>query len=487
MKKWILAVLAIGLLGVGMLIVNTMRLKPPLLEAVPTVDFALSDSVWVRLAQAIQIPTVSHADTNLIDYSTFDSLFAHIQRSYPLTVAKLEREPSVYPSLLFRWPGQDPKLKPIALLAHLDVVPIENPDAWQVPPFSGRIDDEFVHGRGSLDDKQAVFGILEAVERLLTEGFQPRQTVYLAFGHDEEILGQGARRIVDFLTRQNVRLEYVLDEGMVIVEDMLDGVEPPIALIGLSEKGFASVQLTAHGEGGHSSMPPARTAVFELAEALTRLRDRPFDAQLNSAVAGMFERLAPEMDFGQRLVFANRRLFAPLIIRELEKGKSTNAIVRTTTAPTMLTGSQKDNVLPARAEAVVNFRVLPGERVEGVLAQVAALTEGLNVDVELVGNWSDPPPLSSPRSAGYRAIERSVRACFPGVLVAPSMSVATTDARHYSAVADDVYRFTPLEMKPDDLARIHGRDERIGRENYKRLIRFYYHLLNDTRKTETER
>ncbi len=310
--------------------------------------------------------------------------------------------------------------------------------------------------------------------------FQPRQTIFLAFGHDEEIGGQaGARQIAKLLASRQTHLEYVLDEGLAVTHGIVPGLREKAALIGIAEKGFMSVELAALAPGGHSSMPPPTTAVGMIARAVHSLEDHPMAASLDGPAALLFDRLGPEMPFLTKIAIANQWLLGRLIIRQLAASDATNALVRTTTAATMIEGGIKENVLPARARAVVNFRIKPGDTIDKVLAHVKRTIADPRVTVTILNPASarSASPVASTTSDAYRTIEQTIRQIFPGALVAPSLVLGATDSREYEHIADDVYRFLPTLIGPDDTKRIHGTDERITVESYQNCVRFYSQLL----------
>ncbi len=447
----------------------------------PRIDTAAAVS---RLALVLGYKTISggaersgNADTDSIPFA---EMAKRLESLYPKVHSRLTRESFRFHSLLYRWLGSDPSLPPVVLMAHMDVVPTE--DDWTHPPFEGAVGDGYVWGRGALDDKVAVMGILESVETLVGEGFTPKRTIYLAFGGDEEVGGAGAKAISDTLRARGVRPFLVLDEGGAVLHGIMPGVSAPVAVIGIGEKGYVSVVLTAHGHEGHSSQPPRETAVGILARSITRLEDHPFPARIDGVTASMFEWVGPEMPFGQRVVFANLWLFRPLVLRKLTASPSTNATIRTTIAPTMLSASVKDNVLPAEARAVVNFRVLPGERIDGVLRHVRESIDDARVDVaQMKGTLgSEPSPVSSVTSPAFSMLATTIRETMPGVVVAPYLGVAGTDARYYAGMSDNVYRFSAIDLDARELARIHGKDERVSIASYARSISFLRRLITNS-------
>ena len=266
--------------------------------------------------------------TDRVDATAFLGLHDFLELSYPKAHTALEREVIGDYSLLYTWPGADPSLNPILLNAHLDVTPVEpaTEDDWTYPPFAGTVADGFVWGRGVMDIKVSLMGIMEAVEYLVGNGFTPERTIYLAFGHDEEVGGlKGAGRITELLEWRGVRLDFSLDEGMVIAHDIVPGVAKPVALIGVTEKGYLTLELTANGDGGHSSRPPKGTTISALARAIFRLEANQMPATMSAPVPEMFDHLAPEMPFDWQVALANRWLLEPLILSRLADKPSTNA------------------------------------------------------------------------------------------------------------------------------------------------------------------
>ncbi|GAB4284529.1 MAG: M20 family peptidase [Deferrisomatales bacterium] len=431
-----------------------------------------------RLAEALGFPTVSHRDPRRIDEGAFRGLQAWMERAFPRVHEVLERE-AFGLTLLYTWPGRDPALLPVLLMAHQDVVPAAVEDGWTHPPFEGRVVGGFVWGRGALDMKGSLVGILQAAEALLEGGFAPRRTIVFAFGHDEEVGGAGNRAAADALRRRGTRLHWVLDEGLAVTEGVIPGLPVPGALIGVAEKGYLSVELVAEAEGGHSSIPPSRTAVGALARALARIEENPLPARLDPPIRAMLEALAPFLPLPLRLASANLWLFGPLVRARLERRPATAAALRTTAAPTVVQGGERDNVLPDRARAVLNLRVHPRDTTEGVLEQLRRTAAPLGVTVQPLPGAprSEPSSLSPMDGPGYRAVAEAIRAVFPGTAVAPGLVLGGTDSRHYADLAGGVYRFAPFRVGPDDLKRIHGVDERVSVANVAEAVRFYASLL----------
>jgi carboxypeptidase PM20D1 len=474
---------AVALLA-GVFLARTARFRPRDIAVAPAPSVAIPRGAAERLAGAVRIPTISHEDPAAFDAAAFQALHAYLQTSFPRVHAQLRRETVATHSLLYTWQGSDPSLKPILLMGHMDVVPVEpgTEGNWQEAPFSGRIAGGFVWGRGSIDNKSAVVGLLEAVDMLLGEGFRPARTVYLAFGHDEEVGGtRGARQIAALLRGRGVELEMVLDEGGVIGDGVLAGVPLPTALVGIAEKGFVSIELTTRGAGGHSSLPPRESAIGILGAAVARLEKNQMPARLEGPSRQLFERIGPHFPFAQRAVFANLWATRPLVIGKLEGSPTTNAMVRTTTAPTIFQAGTKENVLASRARAVVNFRILPGDSVAGVLAHVRRAVDDPRVEARIAPGFSaEPSAVSSTASASFRTLERTIRSVAPDAAVAPYLVVVVTDSRYFQDLSRNVLRFLPVRLTSEDLKRMHGTNERLAVADYERAIRIYRQLIRNT-------
>ena len=489
MKRVLLGLLlVVGLIAI--LLFNTFRPSTRLAAVPAPVSPRTLDEIAVaeRLAGALRIATISHGAGAKTDTAAFQTLAGYLQSQFPRTHAALERELVGDGSLLYRWPGSDPQAPPILLLAHLDVVPVEpgTETQWTQAPFSGAIADGYIWGRGALDDKTSALGQLEAIEQLLAAGFVPRRTIWLAYGHDEEIGGaHGAKAMAALLAQRGVRASFLLDEGGAITQGVVAGVTRPVASIMAAEKGYVSFRLIARGQGGHSSMPPPQTAVGRLARAVARVQDHPLKPRVTPPVAQMLDRLSADMPLPNRLLIRNRWLFEPVLLKVLGDLPVTNAMVRTTTAPTMLKAGIKDNVLPSEAEAVINFRLLPGERLADVEAHLRRVMDDEGIELSILdGFTSEASKVSPTDNAAFALLERTTREVFPEALVATGLVTGGTDARHYDAVAEHRYNFLPVLLQREDLARVHGTDERISIGGYADAVRWYARLLENLNAAE---
>jgi carboxypeptidase PM20D1 len=437
-----------------------------------------ADTVSERLAQSLRFVTLSGADPGV-----FKAFHAFLAGSFPRVFGQLTvvLSPSdVSQAICLEWPGRDPTLPPILFLAHQDVVPVESETetAWDCPPFEGRIANGFVYGRGAMDDKGCLITLLTAAETLLSEGFQPERTIYFGFGDNEEIGGDGALRIAEALRAKGVHLSFVMDEGLAVTQGYLPGFQIPVALIGIAEKGSALVEITARAEGGHASMPPRPTASGLLAEAISAMESHPMPASLNGPTRSMLEFLAPEAHFPLKMVFANLWFFSPLVKANLARKPATDATTRTTMAVVKLESGVKENVVPAEARAVLNYRIQPGDTVGDVVRHVRSVVDTSRIAVTLLPDSREPSPVSSPETASFKLVAGVIRKVFPEAVVAPALVLGGTDSRHFSDMADAVYRFLPLRFLPGDTARIHGTNERVSVNNVAEMVRFYYGLIS---------
>ncbi len=445
-------------------------------EPAPPLDLDLDAAVG-RLQHAVRIATVS-SDEGPPDAVSIAAFHAFLEEAYPRVHAAFTREVVSAGSLLYTWPGRDIAAAPVVLLGHFDVVPPGDLELWTHPPFSGRVTDGHIWGRGTLDNKINVLGLLEAAELLLEQGVTPARTVLFAFGHDEEILGaDGAAKIAALLAERGTRPEFVLDEGMLIVDGVVPGAADPVAILGVAEKGYVTFELTARAAGGHSSTPPPDSAVGRLARALARLDAIPQPAGLDAPITEFLRYLAPEMPFGRRLALANLWLTAPLVERLYAANWRTDAVLRTTTALTVVDAGVKDNVLPTAARARVNFRIHPRDSIAGVAERVRRIIGDPEIEQAIVGTRQEPSPISPLDGSGFRYLQRTIGEVFPAAIVVPGLVLGGTDSRHYAALTPQIYRFTPMVLGPDDLPRVHGVDERLPVEVYARSLRFYARLL----------
>lgn len=452
----------------------------------PPVPEVSADRAASHLSEAIQFRTITVAsgDPRVGQEGPWLELHDWLETTYPAAHAAMSRElvPGTL-SLLYTWEGSDPSLDPLLLMAHQDVVPVNigTEDDWTGAPFAGEIVDGYVYGRGALDDKGSLVALMEAADALAANGFQPKRTVLIMFGHDEEVLGHGAEAGIALLKSRGISPVMALDEGFAIIDPSpLTG--KPMAYIGVSEKGYLTLTLTALAEGGHSSTPPRDSAAVRLARAIVALDENQMPADFSKPpVSDLFRVSAPDLPFMQKMAFANLWLFAGSVDSAMADIPAGNAMIRTTTAPTMLAGSAKENVLAQRAMATVNFRVHPNNTVEDVIKHVKDVTsdiKGIEVTVSDGGiSGSEASPVSPTDNKAYAVLASVAEAQGGGAAVAPGLVLGATDARYASAITDSVYRFAPSVLNPTDLSGFHGTNERLAVENMKRLSEGYAQII----------
>lgn len=475
-----LAILIFVVLSI--VLIQTARFTSQKVHVEPALDIAIDGQISAEhLARAIQFQTISYQDPAMFNRSEFLAFHHFLEKTFPRVHSSLKKEVVEDFSLLFTWEGEDQELKPILLMAHMDIVPVAlgTEDEWTYPPFEGSIAGGHIWGRGAIDDKASLLGILEAVEWLLQEGFKPQRTVYIAFGHDEEVGGKkGASQIAALLHLRGVELEYVLDEGLVIIDGGLLGISKTVALVGIAEKGYLSVELTVESEGGHSSMPSKNNAIEILSSIIHKLVVNEMPARIESPIEQMCDYIGREMKFLRRMIFVNRWLFAKIIKRFFDSSLATKAFIRTVSTPTLFESGIKENVQPTRARAIVNFRILTGDSIAGIIEHVKKTANDPRIKVRLLEAFkSEPSPISDTDSSNFNLLQRTIRQIFPEVLIAPGLVIAASDSRHYSKLSSDIYSFVPIRVGSEDISKIHGTNERISVENYKEITKFYIQLI----------
>ncbi|MEO1101741.1 MAG: M20 family peptidase [Pseudomonadota bacterium] len=445
-----------------------------------------AQSAAAHLAEAIQFRTITLAagDPREGQEGPWLALHEWLAETYPEAHAAMGREivPGGY-SLLYTWGGSDPGLDPLLLMAHQDVVPVNigTEGDWVSPPFAGDIVNGYVYGRGAIDDKGSLVALMEALNGLARRGFQPQRTVYLLLGHDEEVSGSGAEAGVALLKSRNVSPVMALDEGFMIIDPSpLTG--KPMGFIGVAEKGYLTVEITAIAEGGHSSTPPRDSAAVRLSRALVALDENQMPSDFSrSPISDLFKATAPDMPFLSRMALANMWLFGGSVESQMSAIPAANAMIRTTTAPTMLVGSAKENVLAQRATAVVNFRIHPNDTEDDVLEHVRDVTSGipgLEIEAGQSGiRGAGASPVSPTDNRAYAVLASVASEVSGGAPAAPGLVLGATDARYASAITDSVYRFAPAILSPEDLSGFHGTNERMSVENMKRMAEGYAMII----------
>ncbi len=477
------------ILGIIVLLIALTAIKAALYKAKPikiepmqkeNVDSA---RVQKHLSQAIQIKTISNPDDDKVDWSEFDKFHEFLKNEYPLTHKTLKREKVSQASLLYTWQSTDESLEPIALLSHQDVVPISEGtyDDWEHDPFEGFNDGEYIWGRGAVDMKNHLICVMEAVETLLEEGYSPKRTVYLCFGHNEEIVAgsnNGAHSIMQVLKDRGVHLDSTLDEGGAIIKANIRGlIDGNLAGIGIAEKGYADYKISVKAKGGHSSQPPKHTAVGMISEAVRDLENHQFKSKMLPSVYNLFSHVGRYTSFPARMVMCNLRLLKPVFIAVMKKFPPAATFVRTTTACTMLSGSPASNVLPQSASVTVNFREMPGDTIADTEAHIKNVIKNKEIEVEFL-KGKEASKVSSTDSEAFKAIDKLAMQISEKNIVAPFLVMGGTDSYHYEEICDNMYRFSPFTLDTAIMLTTHGTNERIpidqlpiGVEFFKRYIK----------------
>lgn len=477
MKKVILFILTSLLILISIIAFKTIT-APNLQSKVAYKSAPALDSNSIKhFQQAITYQTISYGDASKWDSVPFINFRKFLETTYPLVHQKLQREIIGNYSLLYTWKGSNTSLKPYILMAHQDVVPIEEAtkSQWTCDPFAGTLKDNFIWGRGTVDDKINVISILESAEKLLSQNFQPQRTIFFVFGHDEEIGGKnGAVKIAALLKQRNIEADLVLDEGGIITKEKVPGTSKSIALIGTAEKGYMSLEFSVNKKGGHSSMPENETSIDILSKALVNLRAKPFEAKFVTATQDFLKFIGPEMSFPNNMAFANAWLFKPIIISTYAKTNTGNAMIRTTDVPTIINSGIKDNVVPTLATAIVNFRLLPGDSSAVVIQKVKDIIKDDRVIIKHFGtDISEGTATSSAYSNAFRTLDSVAKISYANIATAPFLMIGATDSRHFTSISKNIYKFSPMV----DPIGFHGIDERISIESYQHSLWFFEQLM----------
>lgn len=478
--QYLFTVITAGLLFVSCSSSKSVNSKP---ESTIPDTFAFDEQGAIdRLSRAVQFPTVSNEDTSETDHDVYDAFYEFLIEQYPGLYETAQPMRIGGYSVLYKWEGTRADLRPALLMGHFDVVPVreETNESWAYPPFGGDVEEGFVWGRGTLDDKSGIMSILEAAEFLTEQDFQPERTLYIALHHDEEVGGlRGAKQISEYLEKQGVQLEYLVDEGSPIAEEIIDRIDVPLAMIGVAEKGSVNIELTYRQEGGHSSMPPRQSVISTLSRAVNRIERRPMRGYYRGLIVETFEPLIPYMSFTQRLAFNNTWLFRGIIRWKLGQNPATNAALRTTAAKTIFEAGFKENVLPVDGRVIINFRLHPNNTIEDVVEYVRRTIRNSDIEIRVMERARNPSPVSDTRTRSYQMLEQTIEESFENVLVSPSLFVAASDSRHFHNLTSNIYRFRPIRATHDDRARVHGIDERIRISNYLEMIQFQLQLIRN--------
>ena len=508
-KKIIIGVLILLLILIAFVIIKTELYKFGSTQVINKSDKIVnttpSDKALRNFAGGIRIPTISNEPYNETNFKPFNEFKSYLKETYPKVYEVMETDSVNTYGLIYRWKGKNSDLKPILFLSHYDVVPVAgyNPQdelsspiifqpldrplppieayatKWDYPPFSGAVVNGRIYGRGTLDMKVLLFSLMEGAEALITDGFQPERDIWFAFGQDEEVSGrEGAVKIADYFKAKELSFDAVYDEGGIVAapESAIEAIKKPVALVGIGEKGFLTLELTIKGIGGHSSMPPAKSSLVYAAEIINKLNTDQFPARLISPISAFLNNVGGEMNFTSRVAIANQWLLKPILLNVLAKSPASNALIRTTTAITMAKGSDAPNVLASDAKVTVNFRILPGDSVEGVLNHVREICKNYEVDIRTVSQ-REASGISPTNVRGYQIIPELISQLYPEAIVTPYISIGGTDAYKYQIVSDHIYRLLPFELNAYEQRTIHNENEYISIENFGRVQWYFKELM----------
>lgn len=512
MKTIFLIILILPLVIIAIVIIKTLTYpfaiphEPYNQNSEPEIDIKITDKAIYRFSQGIKIPTVSDGDRLAFNFEPFDRFKSYLRSEFPIVYSHAGHYEVNEYGLVFRWKGKNSDLKPILFLSHMDVVPpgdapvkntttndVFNPEntplpavmevakEWEYGPFSGAVANGRIYGRGTLDMKGMLFAIMESTTQLMENGFTPERDIYLAFGFDEEVGGaEGAAKIAEDFKNKGIEFETVYDEGGVVLENgSAPGINSEVALIGTAEKGFLTVKIKVNGMGGHSSMPPIESAIGKAAIIMRRLEDKQMKPFINPLIGDFFKNVGGSMSFASRMAIANQWLLSSVLLGKLTKNNSTNSLVRTTTALTMMKGSDAANVLSPQVEFVVNFRTLPGNTIEEVREHIKKACEGFDVELEEIHNPKDASKVSPTNHRGYAIMEETIKKLFPKAIITPYLTIARTDAVKYEIVSDHVYRFMPVKINRAEQGSIHNTNEYISIENFGRMIAYFKSVMQN--------
>lgn len=480
-KKYILLTIAAVLLVIGLLPLRLNSIQEVYHAPEVQNNIPLREGYSDRLAESVTHKTISQ-HPKMLDTAAFDAFGKFLRANFPLTFSQLQVDTFSSHTYLLHWQGNAPAPHQYLFLAHQDVVPADpkTANSWKHPPFSGHSEDSLIYGRGTLDDKSSVLALLEGIENLLTHGFQPNNDLFFCFGQDEEIGGRhGAYHVATSLRRRGIRFNAILDEGGIISTGSVPGLEDvPVALIGTAEKGYMSVEITFEEPGGHSSMPNNNTAITQASLFIQSLQNGLFPPTFSPPLQGFITHLAPEMPYAYKILFAALPVSQPLITKVYQKSNTGRALTNNTAVATMMSAGIKDNVIPGSSRVICNTRILPGTRIEDILNAYDNLAKPFGGTVTQYGHDATPATAtSSTQSPEFIALGQCVTELYPNALISPYLTIGGTDSKHFTDLSDQIYRFLPITLSPTDLPRIHGVNERIGQNQYAKMISWYTKVL----------
>ena len=471
-----LIVPAILVVFLAIILIRTLRFTPPTLEEVSAAPVSLKEEKIVDdMCAMIRCKTVSNRDESLVDWAEFDKFQRVLRERFPLIHEKATLHHLGRTGLLYHLKGES-DAAPSVYMSHYDVVPVEE-SGWDKPAFDAIVEDGVIWGRGTLDTKGTLCGVMEALEQLLEGGYTPKNDLYLSFSGQEEIDGDSCRAIVSYLREQGVTPAMVVDEGGAVVDNVFPGVSGQCALIGIAEKGNVSVDLSLLSQGGHASTPPPHTILGQLSQAAVDMENHPFPRHLTRPVAEMFDTLGRHSTFLYRMIFANLWCFEPVLDMICKKsGGELNAMMRTTVAVTRMEGSKAYNVLPPKASMGINIRLMEGDTIESATEYLKKVIRNDKIAIRVV-DGGNPSAVSETSGEAWDTLCRAIRQTWPEALVSPYLMMAGSDSRNYCAISDHVYRFSAMHLSKEERAMIHGHNERVPVKTLLRTVDFYLRLL----------
>ncbi len=444
---------------------------------------AISEKSISRFAKGVQFATISYIDSAENNFAIYDSFRLYVRNAFPNVFKQLHDTLINKHQWLLHWKGKNASLKPILFMSHYDVVaPGSNdPKDWKYGPFSGTLAEGRIQGRGTIDMKSVAFALLESADTLLASGFIPERDIYIALDPDEEVGGiRGAEKLAIYLKQKGLFFETIYDEGgIVATPGTAEGINQNIAFVGMGEKGVVGYRIKVKGLGGHSSMPPLESAAGRAAVIMQRLEKNQLPQRLIEPTENFLKVAGAGMGFMGKMAIANQWLLKSLLLKQMEKNPQANALTRTTTAITMLKGSDGNNVLAPEVEVVINFRILPGETSKDVLAHIQKACKGYEVEIDAPRIPVEPSKISPDNGRGFEMIKESVEKLYPGTLVTPYLTIGATDCKHMGDLSDHIYRFMPVLLKPAEQRSIHNFNEYMSTDNYARMIAHYSYLMKN--------